>query len=255
MGLEDPLVSIIMPCYNAERFISDSIESVIRQTFQDWELIITDDCSRDSTYKIIESFAKKDPRIHLFRLESNSGAAVARNHSIRHAKGRFIAFLDSDDMWLPDKLDKQLEFMRCQNIGFSFTAYYVLDSQLQNDRVIHVPSEITYREYLFNTIIGCLTVMVDREIVGDFKMPLLRKNQDMATWLSIFKRGYKGYGLDIPLAQYRIVEGSISHDKIKAAKSVWRVYRDVEQLSHIQSLYYLCGYAWNAVRKRLTNKL
>lgn len=255
MEREQHLVSLIMPSYNAERFILDSINSVRNQTYQDWELLITDDQSQDNTYAIIKSVAEEDPRIKVFRLDTNSGAAVARNNSISHANGRYIAFLDSDDMWLPDKLEKQLDFMQRNKAGFSFTAYYVLDDQSQDSYIVHALNVITYKEYLFNTIIGCLTVMVDREIIGDFRMPLLRKNQDMATWLSLFKRGYDGYGLDIPLARYRVVEGSISHDKVKAAKSVWRVYREVEKLSIIQSIYYLMGYAWNATKKRFSNKL
>lgn len=255
MEREQHLVSIIMPSYNAERFILDSINSVRNQTYQDWELLITDDQSKDNTYAIIKSVAEEDPRIRIFRLDVNSGAAVARNSSISQAKGRYIAFLDSDDLWLPDKLEKQLDFMQRDKIGFSFTAYYVLDDQLRDSYIVYAPKMITYKEYLFNTIIGCLTVMVDREITGDFRMPLIRKNQDMATWLSLLKKGHNGYGLDIPLSRYRIVEGSISNDKIKAAKSVWKVYREVEKLSILQSIYYLMGYAWNAVKKRMTNRL
>lgn len=253
MAEYQPLVSVIMPSYNSARFIATSIESVREQTFKDWELIITDDCSKDDTCMIVEKFTAQDSRIKLFKLEENSGAAVARNNSIKQAKGQYIAFLDSDDIWLPEKLEKQLAFMKTFGIGFSFTAYRTFVDGLSRRNVIHVPKSITYEKYLRNTIIGCLTVIIDRRIVGDFSMPLLRKNQDMATWLDILRKGHIGYGLDIVLGEYRIVDGSISHNKLKAAKSVWVVYRSVENLSIGKSLFCFCGYIWNAVKKKISN--
>lgn len=254
MAIKSPLVSVIMPCYNAERFITEAIKSVQAQSITDWELLITDDCSTDNTRNLVKSISEDDPRIKLFDLPENNGAAVARNNSIMHAAGRYIAFLDSDDLWAEDKLEKQLAFMSSKSAGFSFTAYETISENGERNNIIHVPATLTYNQYLRNTIIGCLTVIVDRDIVGDFRMPLLRKRQDMATWLSILRQGVVAYGLDLPLASYRNVSTSISHNKLKAAAVVWKVYRDVEHLSLARSIFSFIGYGYNAVKKRLTHK-
>lgn len=248
------LVSIIMPSYNAQSFITEAIQSVQSQTYQGWELLITDDCSTDSTCEIVESIAAQDSRITLLRLQKNSGAAVARNNSLSKAKGRYIAFLDSDDLWLPNKLERQLAFMQENKAGFCFTSYHTISDKGTPINTIHVPSTLTYQQYLRNTIIGCLTVIFDRDVVGDIRMPLLRKRQDMATWLNILRQGHIAYGLDEPLSNYRIVKNSISHNKFKAAKVVWEVYRDIEKLSVARSIWCFMGYAYNAVKKRITNK-
>lgn len=255
MAIKPPFVSVIMPCYNAERFIIEAIKSVQAQSITDWELLITDDCSTDNTQNLVKSISEDDPRIKLFNLPENSGAAVARNNSIMHAAGRYIAFLDSDDLWAEDKLEKQLAFMSSKSAGFSFTAYETISENGERNNIIHVPATLTYNQYLRNTIIGCLTVIVDRDIAGDFRMPLLRKRQDMATWLSILRQGVVAYGLDLPLASYRNVSTSISHNKLKAAAGVWRVYRNVEGLSLCKSIICFVGYAYHAVRKRITHKL
>lgn len=249
-----PLVSIIMPSYNAQRFIAESIHSVQAQTYTNWELLITDDCSKDDTCQVVEALMTKDSRIKLFQLVDNSGAAVARNTSISHAQGRYIAFLDSDDMWLPEKLEEQLAFMDKTGAGLSFTAYRTITEDGNPINTIHVPKTLSYQQYLRNTIIGCLTVIFDREVVGNVRMPLIRKRQDMATWLSILRKGHLAYGLDKPLSYYRIVSTSISHNKFKAAKVVWQVYRDIEKLSLIQSIWCFLGYGYNAVKKRLSHK-
>lgn len=246
------LVSIIMPSYNASRFIEESIDSVVGQSFVNWELLITDDCSQDNSIEIIQSYVKKDSRIKLFFLDKNSGAAEARNNSIREAKGKFIAFLDSDDIWQPSKLEQQISFMEKNNLAFSFTAYDQMseDGVLLN-KVIEVPKAISYHSYLKNTIIGCLTVVINRDITGDFKMPNIKTSQDMATWLLVLKRGFKAYGLNKNLATYRLVGNSNSSKKSKAAKDVWRVYRDIENLSVFYSCICFVGYAFNAIKKRL----
>lgn len=250
--MKDNLVSIITPVYNAERFIEDTINSVINQEYKEWEMILVDDCSNDNSEKIIKQFAKCDERIKYIKLTKNSGAAVSRNTAIKNAKGRYIAFLDSDDIWTKDKLKIQIDFMKKNNIGFSFSNYEVMDEsgQLIN-RTINVPQKIAYKEYLKNTIIGCLTVVVDRKICGEFEMVNIRKNQDMATWLSILKKGHTAYGINRNLGIYRIVGGSISNNKIKAARSVWRTYRDIESMNILKSCYYFLGYALNAIKKRI----
>ena len=251
--MQNNLVSIITPVYNASRFIEETIKSVQAQTYKEWEMILVDDCSTDNSYEIINKYSKEDERIKYIKLEENSGAAIARNTAIANAKGRYIAFLDSDDIWYEDKLEKQVGFMKDKNIEFSFTSYELMseEGELLN-KTINVPSQIDYNKYLKNTIIGCLSVIIDKEKIGDFRMPNIRANQDMATWLYIMKdRNCVAYGLNECLAKYRLVNGSISNNKVKAAKSVWNVYRNIENLSFIKSSYVFIGYAINAVLKRL----
>ncbi|ALC82511.1 MULTISPECIES: teichuronic acid biosynthesis protein TuaG [Bacillus] len=247
-----PLVSVITPSYNAENYIKDTIESVRNQTYQDWELVIADDCSTDRTRQIIEEYTKKDDRIRGVFLKENGGAAVARNSALEAAKGRYVAFLDSDDQWRPEKMERQLEFMKKNNYAFTFTGY---DSITQSGKLlvnkIDVPEVLTYDDVLKNTIIGCLTVMLDRDQVGDVKMPNIRTRQDLATWLSILKRGFKAYGLNESLAIYRIVENSISRNKWKAAQKTWFVYREIEHLHLLKASWCFIHYAKNAVKKRL----
>lgn len=250
--MKSNLVSIIMPSYNASKFIGESIESVLNQTYQNWELLITDDCSKDTSIDLIESYVKKDDRIKLFVLSYNSGAAVARNNSISQAKGKYIAFLDSDDIWSSTKLEEQIAFMEHHSLPFSFTAYdQMTEEGVVLNKIINVPKEISYHGYLKNTIIGCLTVVINRDIVGEFEMPNIKTSQDMATWLLVLKRGYKAYGFNKNLATYRLVGNSNSAKKSKAAKDVWKVYRDIEKLSILYSTVCFCGYAFNAIKKRL----
>ena len=194
-------VSIIMPSYNAARFIAASIQSVIEQTYTDWELLITDDCSKDNSLIIAKNFADKDPRIQVYSTVRNSGAAIARNVSIKHAQGRYIAFLDSDDTWEANKLETQIRFMEKNNIAFSFSNYSVMkEDGTPTGNIIHAPKVIGYHGYLRNTIIGCLTVIIDKEKTGSFMMPNIKSSHDMALWLFIMKRGFKAYGLQKTLA-------------------------------------------------------
>lgn len=202
----DGLVSIITPAYNAADYIAETIESVLAQTYKNWEMLIVNDCSKDNTSEIVQSYAAKDKRIKLINLKQNSGAAVARNTAIQNAKGRYIAFLDSDDLWKKEKLQKQLSFMQQNDYAFTFTEYQYL--KLKPDeklRIIKVPRSLTYEQSLKNTIIGCLTVIVDRKQTRNFQMPLVRAGQDHLTWWLLMKRGFKAYGLQENLAEYRRV--------------------------------------------------
>lgn len=246
------LVSVIMPSYNSSRFIGESIDSVLSQTYQNWELLITDDCSKDNTIDIINSYVKKDFRVKLYKFGVNSGAAVARNNSIEKANGRFIAFLDSDDIWYPNKLELQLDFMDKNNIAFSCSNYdQIYENGEFNNKIIKVPKAISYNKYLKNTIIGCLTVIIDKSIVGDFRMPNIKSSHDMALWLIILKRGFNCFGLNKVLATYRLVSNSNTAKKGKAAKDVWKVYREIEKLSLFKSIISFCGYVFNAIKKRI----
>ena len=232
--------------------MEDCVMSVLSQTYTNWELLIVDDCSKDDSKDIISELAEKDERIKSIFLEKNVGAAEARNVAIRQAKGKYIAFLDSDDLWEPYKLVEQLSFMNLNDIAFSFSTYQFMSEDGKNlTNVIKAPQKITYHSYLKNTIIGCLTVIIDREKTGDFEMPNIRSSHDMALWLLIMKRGFSAYGLDMNLAKYRVVSSSNTANKTKAAKEVWDVYRKVEKLNIIYSAICFIGYAFNAIKKRL----
>lgn len=250
--MNEPLVSIITPVYNAERFLEDTIKSVEKQSYKNWELILVDDCSKDSSSEIIEKFRSYDDRIKYIKLEKNSGAAVSRNTGIKNANGRFIAFVDSDDLWEETKLEKQIEYMLKENIGFSFTSYrYMRENGEKTNKVAKAPSKIDYEGLLKNTIIGCSTVVLDRKIIGDFEMPLVKRGQDTATWLKILRTEKYAYGIEEALVNYRIVGNSLSSNKIKALKRTWNTYRNVEELGLFKSMYVFCFYVFNAIKKRL----
>jgi len=250
--MRNNLVSIITPSYNSSRFIVECVNSVISQTFQNWEMIIVDDCSNDNSKDIISVLSAKDERIKSILLEENTGAAEARNIAIMKAKGKYIAFLDSDDIWNEDKLEKQIAFMNEKDIAFSFTSYQPISEDGKTKySVIIASKKMSYHSYLKNTIIGCLTVIIDKEKTGDFQMPNIRSSHDMALWLLIMKRGFSAYGLDENLAYYRIVSTSNTSKKWKAAKEVWDVYRKQEKLNILYSIYCFIGYAFNAIKKRV----
>ena len=225
---------------------------MISQTYQTWEMIIVDDCSSDDSAKYIKNLIKNEDRITLIALEKNVGAAQARNKALEVTKGRYIAFLDSDDMWLPEKLEKQLDFMQKKNYAFTFTSYIPMSEDgTEEYSVISVPIEIAYTGYCKNTIIGCLTVMIDKEKTGDFLMPNIKSSHDMALWLLIMKRGFKAYGLNEILAKYRLVATSNTSKKYKAVMDVWKVYREIEKLSLLKSSWYFINYIFNAIKKRI----
>ncbi|NMH75169.1 glycosyltransferase family 2 protein [Bacillus sp. RO2] len=250
--MSSSLVSVITPSYNAEKFIAATIESVRTQTYTNWEMIIVDDCSKDTTREILKEYAALDPRIKPIFLEENSGAAVARNTALKAAQGDYVAFLDSDDLWVPDKLEKQLAFMQKNDYAFSFTAYNLMDEDGKPlDKVIDVPKQIDYKGLLKNTIIGCLTVMIDTRKVEPLQMPLIRTRQDFALWLKVLRQGHIAYGMQEPLANYRIVEGSISSNKLKTAKRNWYVYREIEKLSLPYASWCFVNYAFYAIKKRV----
>lgn len=247
-----PLVSVIMPCYNMELYISETIASVQGQTYPDWELLIVDDASTDKTVKVVESWQHQDDRIHFFAKPEHSGIADTRNQCLIAAKGRFLAFLDSDDLWHPEKLERQLQFMKEKGIGFCYSSYDCVDETGKPlEKSIKAAGVLDYKAYLCNTIIGCSTVMIDKNVVGDVSVPRFRTSEDAATWLNILKKGFKAYAIDEPLVSYRIRRHSASSNKLKASADLWRVYRQNEQLPLLKAVYYFSCYAFNAVKKRL----
>lgn len=238
-----PLISIITPSHNSAQFISETIQSVLSQSISDWEMIIVDDCSTDNSVEVIQSFAAQDPRIKLIQLAENSGAAVARNTAIEAAKGRYIAFLDSDDAWLPNKLEKQIAFMQENNYPFTFAAY---DKVNESDKIfghVGVPSKVAYSDLLKSCSIGCLTAIYDTEYFGKVYMPLIRKRQDLGLWLKLLKKTKYAYGLNETLGLYKVRSDSISANKKSAALFTWRLYRDIEKLSLPKASYYFSHYA------------
>jgi len=239
----NPLVSIVTPSYNSAALISETIQSVLSQTVFDWEMIVVDDCSSDNSVEVIQFFVDQDSRIKLIQLSINSGAAVARNVAIETAKGRYIAFLDSDDLWLTNKLEKQLSFMQENNYPFTFAAYDKLDESGQVFGHIGVPDRVSYADLLKVCSIGCLTAMYDTKYFGKVTMPLIRKRQDLGLWLKLLKKTDYAYGLNEILAQYRVRADSISANKVNAAKFTWQLYREVEGLNLINAIYYFSHYA------------
>ncbi len=242
-------VSIIIPAYNSSEYIAKTIESVLSQTYPWWEMIIVDDCSEDNTYEIAKKYSRTDRRIKVIRLKKNSGAAFARNVAISKAKGRFIAFLDSDDLWLPEKLEIQISFMLKNNLSFTYSSYYLID-EIERDCGIFITKEkIDYNSMLKTCSVGCLTAIYDVQQLGKMYMPDIPKRQDYALWLAILKRIGETKGILEPLAKYRIRSGSVSRNKIKAAWYQWKVYSDIEKLSFVKSIYYFLHYTWNGFFK------
>lgn len=248
-------VSIITPLYNCTNFLDTTLNSILSQTYQNWEVIMVDDLSSDDSVSKAQVFAEKDHRIKLIQLEKNSGAAVARNKAIEAATGRFIAFLDSDDLWHPQKLEKQINFMLENNYAFSYTAYEKINECAEVFELMGVPSAVNYKKLLKTCVIGCLTAMYDTEKLGKVYMPTNTKREDFATWLSILKRIDYAYGLNQPLAQYRVYANQTSSKKLNMAKENWKLYRNIEGHSLIKSFYYFSHYAVRGVLRAKFPKL
>lgn len=247
--MNQPLVSIITPSYNSTPFIAETIQSVLNQTYTNFELIIVDDCSKDNSFEILTEFSKQDERIKVYKLEKNSGAAMARNYGIQTANGKYLAFLDSDDLWDMNKLELQVEFMERNSYEFTFTNYRMIDEQGNIlNKVVRCPSVIDYKSLLKNTTIGCLTVMLNIEKLGKPIMPNLQP-EDTALWLKILRENYKAYCLQEELASYRLVGNSASSNKLKVAKKMWIVYRKSENINRWKAMWYFINYVWNAVKK------
>lgn len=247
-------VTVVTPSWNSEKYIRKTIGSVQNQTYQNWEMIIVDDCSTDRTVELIENIAKDDHRIKVLKQEKNSGAGAARNKAMQNATGRFIAYLDADDIWKSDKLEKQVQFMREKDCGFSCTSYEVInDAGEPLHKHVHMLPKVDYVGFLTNNLLQTVGIMVDTDKVDKkyLMMPDIRRRQDAATWLQILKAGYDCYGLDVILAEYRRTVGSLSSNKVKAVKGIWELYRNIEHLSFSFSCYCFIRYAFLAVWKRI----
>ena len=226
---------------------------VRQQTYDNFELILVDDASTDGSAKLIEEEAAEDDRIKLIRKASNAGAAAARNAGISAATGRYLAFLDADDIWMKEKLEKELGFLKEKKAAFVFTAYEFGDEDAKpTGKVVHVPGTITFKEALSRTVIFTTTVMIDMEVLPKEKiyMPEI-ESEDTATWWTILKGGTVAYGLDEDLAIYRRPAKSLSSNKFTAIKRSWGLYRKIAGLSPVASLFYFVGWAFRATVRRL----
>lgn len=245
----DGLVSVITPMYNAENWIKETIRSVQAQSYNMWEMIIVDDCSTDRSMEIVKKLQTEDRRIKYYCNKINSGVAITRNNAIKYAKGRYLAFLDSDDVWRSDKLQKQIEKMKKEQKAFCYSACEVIDEHGNRINVRYVPESVNYQELLKGNIIPCLTVVLDRWIIKNVSMPKM-PHEDYATWLKIFQSGIQACGINEPLASYRVVSSSVSNNKFKAMRWTWYIYRQFLGLDFIKSCYCFCFYVWNAIKKR-----
>ena len=241
------IVSIVTPCYNSKQYIRETITSVIAQTYPYWELIIVDDCSTDGSVAVVEEYLS-DPRVRLIRLSTNQGPVIARNTAIEHAKGKYIAFLDSDDVWLPQKLEKQVPLFKQDNVGIVFSWYKQMNSKGDDISDVISPAEVTYKTNLITNHIGCLTAVYNVSLLGK-RYFIEHGHEDYILWLSILKEGYIAVNANELLAKYRKLDNSLSANKLKAAKWQWKIYRNIEKIGLIRSLYFFCTYAYYALKK------
>lgn len=247
------LVSIIIPVYNAEAFLDDTIDTIKKQTYTNWEALFINDCSKDKSCEIIKKYQKEDTRIKLIENKENSGAAISRNNGIKKANGRYLCFLDADDKWNSQKLEKQIKFMKEKDCEFSFTGYEFADEKCNpNGKIVNVPKKISYHQALKNTTIWTSTVMFNMQKLSkeDIYMPNV-KSEDTACWWKVLKKIDYAYGLDEVLSYYRRSPGTLSSNKIEAIKRIWYLYRRIEKLSFFRSIINFIYYAFNAVKRRV----
>ncbi|EIE49044.1 glycosyl transferase [Salipiger aestuarii] len=244
----DPLVSVIVPVFNAGPVLERAVASVLAQELGDWELLLIDDGSTDTSAAVIETLAARDPRIRGLSQGRNSGAAAARNAGLDAARGRYIAFLDADDVWLPQKLRLQLAYMTAQGAAFSYTGFWRMNGAGQFR--VRVPARVDHRTLLRHNVIGCLTAIYDRSVLGAVPMPEFARSHDYALWLDILSRIEFAAGLDEPLALYFRTKGSLTSSRLKSLAGTWEVYRAHQKLSRSASAGKLAGHVFGRYRKR-----
>lgn len=246
----DNLVSVITPVYNAEKYIEPAIQSVISQDYKDIEIVLVDDCSNDKSEIIIKNLQKQYSNIVYYRQEQNKGAGAARNKALELARGQYVAFLDSDDIWKSAKLSKQISKMKAENSAFSYAAIEMIDA---NGKMIkgkrNIKEKCDYNYLLHNTIIATSSVVVDRKVLGDFKMSLRRGGQDYATWLKLLRTGTVAVGINETLVQYRVTEDSLSANKFNSIRQVWDIQTSDEGINKIIASWHVICFAFNAFKK------
>lgn len=251
----EELVSIIVPVYNVERFIKETMDCVVAQTYQQWELLLVEDGSSDRTVSIIEAYIREsgEERIRLIRQPGNFGAARARNRGLKEAAGRYIAYLDADDLWVPEKLERELAFMKDKGAAFAFTGYeFAAEDGRSTGRVVQVPETLNYRQALKNTTIFTTTVMFDTNKIDRslLEMPII-KSEDTALWWKILRNGYTAWGLNENLVKYRRAGRSLSSNKLEAMRRIWNLYRKAEGMGILSSAWHFCFWAVRAVKRRV----
>lgn len=249
------MISIIVPVYRAEKVIEETMDSVMAQTCQDWELLMVEDAGGDGTAEKIEKYIREhgESRIRLIRQPENGGAARARNRGLQEAEGRYIAYLDADDIWEPEKLERELRFMREKDAAFVFTGYEFADENGRGTgKVVHVPETLNYRQALSNTTIFTTTVLFDTKKIPKelLEMPDV-KSEDTALWWKVLRNGYMAWGLNENLARYRRAGKSLSSNKLEALRRIWNLYRNVEGLGVLSSGAHFCLWALRAVKRRI----
>lgn len=244
------LVSVIMPIYNAEKYLTTTLDSIFYQDYKDIEIVLVDDCSKDKSAEIIADLKKSHPEIVYFLQEKNMGAGAARNKALELAKGQYVAFLDSDDAWMPDKISRQIELMKDKKSPFSYAAIEMMNENgetLKGKR--NIKETCDYKYLLHNTIIATSSVVIDRMVLGDFRMPLRRGGQDYATWLMLLRDGAVAYGINEVLVRYRVARGSLSSNKFKSLKQVWEIQTQDEKINKVSAAFHLMCFAFNAFKK------
>ena len=252
---QDGLVSIVVPVYNIRKYIAETMDCVRNQTYTNWELLLVEDGSSDDTVAVIEEYLEGvcDERIRLLKQPANMGAAKARNRGVEEAAGRYIAYLDADDLWVPEKLQRELAFMESKQAAFVFTGYEFADEQAnRTGKIVRVPATLEYKEALKNTTIFTSTVMFDRDKIEKelLMMPEI-KSEDTALWWKILRSGYTAYGLDENLVIYRRPGKSLSSNKLEAVRRIWNLYRKAEGMNVISSAYHFVFWAVRAVKRRI----
>jgi glycosyltransferase involved in cell wall biosynthesis len=256
--METPLVSIITPTYNSEKFIRATILSLLSQTYTNWEMIIVDDCSTDATEEIIQEFIKEDYRISFYQLQKNSGPGIARNQAVDLAKGRYIAFLDSDDLWKPEKLQKQIEFLTLNNLPFTFSFYECIDEDGKPLNIkIEAPLKLHYFQLFFCNFVGNLTGIYDSNYFGKIPISSIRKRQDWMVWLTVLKKIKTAQPFPESLAFYRVRKDSISSSKWKLIQHNFTVYRQFHQFNVFVSLCCMMGFLFTQllIKPRFSKKM
>lgn len=249
MNTDNLLVSVIMPAFDSGRYIAQAIDSVVGQSHPGWELIVVDDCSRDDTVSIVESYAHQEPRIVLIRNQQNQGVAATRNRALEAAKGEFVAFLDSDDYWQPDKLEKQLAYMLAEGVLICCSSYTRVDEDGNALGKVTPPGSIRYKDLLKSNFIGNLTGMYNVRALGKvFFKPV--PHEDYVAWLTVLKSGHDAYCIRESLACYRVYDQSTSANKFRTIGWQWKIYRNEEHLGFFRSLYLMFFYMYYALKKR-----
>lgn len=247
---EASLVSVIMPAYNAQRFIREAIASVIAQTHTNWELLVLDDGSSDDTCAVVEDMAAKDERIRFIKNPSNMGVAKTRNRGLDLCRGDYVAFLDSDDVWHPEKLTSQISVMKREDAKLSYTSYAIVDEFGEPCKNAYVvPDHVSFEEMLKENLIGCSTVMLSSDIVKQYRFATDFYHEDYCLWLDILKAGHKAAGCSEVLVDWRLIKNSRSFNKFKSAKNRWRIYRKHMNFSAIKSARLISCYICSGLKK------